>query len=91
MDSGLQNQAPPGKRPSVFRRAWEAWKPIARKIGDFQARVILVLFYFVILAPFALLLKVGSDPLRMKARHEPAWRARHADDRTQQEKALRQF
>jgi hypothetical protein len=87
----VDNVALPEGRPSLFRRAWEGWKRIAKKIGDFQSRLILILFYFVILAPFELLLKIGSDTLHVKSRSEPLWRARHPDERTHQEKALRQF
>ena len=45
---------------------WQRWKVVARKIGDFQARLILGAFYFVILAPFALGLKIFSDPLQLR-------------------------
>ena len=50
----------------VLRRLWEGWKRVGRKIGDFQARVILTLFYFVILAPFALVVRFKADPLGLK-------------------------
>ena len=33
------------------RQLWERWKRIARKIGDFQARALMTLFYFLILGP----------------------------------------
>jgi hypothetical protein len=40
-------------RPATFlRRLWEGWKRMARRIGDLQARVMLTIFYVVILAPF---------------------------------------
>ena len=53
------------------RRAWEGWKRFARRLGDFQARVLLTLFYFVVAAPFALGVRALSDPLRRSA--PPAW------------------
>lgn len=51
---------------SLPRRIWEGWKKIARKIGDFNARVILTVFYLVLLMPFAILVKVFTDPLEIK-------------------------
>ena len=74
--------------PVVLRRLWEGWKRVGRKIGDFQARVLLTIFYFVILAPFAVVVRLTADPLGLK-RHggwHPVTRA--ADPR---ERARRQF
>lgn len=48
-----------------LRRLWEGWKRLGRKIGDFQARLLLTIFYFVILAPFALVMRL-ADPLGLK-------------------------
>ena len=53
----------------MLKRLWDRWKRIAHKIGDFQARLILGVFYFVLLAPFALVLKLFSDPLHLKNRN----------------------
>ncbi|MGC1225940.1 MAG: hypothetical protein WA859_05620 [Candidatus Sulfotelmatobacter sp.] len=50
----------------MIKRAWEGWKKIARKIGNFQARVILTVFYGVLLMPFGLAARFFSDPLRIK-------------------------
>jgi len=52
---------------SFVRAAWEKWKVLARRFGDFQARLILWLFYYLILFWAALVVKAGkSDPLRLK-------------------------
>lgn len=48
------------------RRIFEKWKKIAAKIADYQATVLLGFFYYLILAPFALVLKTNSDPLSLK-------------------------
>jgi hypothetical protein len=59
-------------RPATFgRRLWEGWKRLARRIGDLQARVMLTIFYVVILAPFALAVRALSDPMRFGV--PPAW------------------
>jgi hypothetical protein len=47
---------------------WEAWKGLARKIGNFQARVLLTLLYALVVLPFGLLARLFSDSLRIKHR-----------------------
>ena len=51
---------------TVLRALLKSWKSIAHKIGNFQARLILTVFYFIVVAPFALRVKVFSDPLQLK-------------------------
>ncbi len=60
----------------ALRALYAWWKPIARKIGDVQARVLLTLFYFVVLGPFALAVSIFSDPLAVKPTTTPGWRPR---------------
>jgi hypothetical protein len=52
--------------PVALRRLWEGWKRFGRKVGDFQARLLLTVFYFVMLAPFALVVRWQADPLGLK-------------------------
>jgi hypothetical protein len=49
----------------TLKLIWTAWKGIAHKIANFQARLVLSLFYFVIVAPFALRVRIFSDPLQL--------------------------
>jgi len=73
-----------------LRRAWNAWKRFGRKVGDFQARLLLSVFYFVILTPFALAMRV-ADPMRLR-QASTGWRPRPespADDPVT--RARRQF
>jgi hypothetical protein len=51
---------------NAIKKGWAAWKKLAHKIGNFQARVILSLFYAVLLLPFGLAARWFSDPLRIK-------------------------
>ena len=39
----------------VLRKGWEGWKAFARIIGNFNSRVILTLFYFLVFGIFSLL------------------------------------
>ena len=50
----------------LLKRAWEGWKKIGHKIGNFQARVLLTVFYGVLVLPFGLAARFFSDPLRIK-------------------------
>lgn len=52
----------------MLRRAWQAWKRIAHAIGNFQARVLLTIFYAVLVFPFGIVARLFSDPLRIKRR-----------------------
>ena len=55
------------------RRAWERWKVIARIIGEFQSRLLLSVFYFVILGPVAVVRRVCSDPLHLRSGSLSGW------------------
>jgi hypothetical protein len=52
----------------VLKRYWQSWKPVAHAVGTFQARVLLTLFYAVLVLPFGLFVRLFSDPLRIKSR-----------------------
>ena len=51
---------------SLWKRLWTSWKVFAAELGDFQGRVLLIWFYFIIVTPFGLLVRLFSDPLRIK-------------------------
>jgi hypothetical protein len=74
---------------NVLKRIWEAWKRIAQKIGDFQARVLLTVLYAVLILPFGLAVRWFSDPLRIKRRPQ-AW-LDHGDSSSTMDLARRQW
>ena len=60
----------------LLRHAWMRWKEIAVYVGDFQARLLLTLFYLFIAAPFGLIARM-LDPLRLRNTARPSgWVAR---------------
>jgi hypothetical protein len=73
-----------------FRSAWQQWKVLAEKIGHFQAKVIFGFLYFVLVAPFALGVKIFSDPLQLRPTDHPTWRS-FARQTSTLEDARRQF
>ena len=65
----------------MLRQLWQRWLTLARKIGDFQSRIILTLFYFTIAAPFGLIVTALADPLHRKSRpRASAWQERRTDE-----------
>ena len=75
----------------MLKRLWNWWKPIAEKIGNFQARIILSVFYFVFVTPIALGVKLFSDPLRMKKSDRDSWWLPREAKETSMEEAEKQF
>ncbi|MBI3088396.1 MAG: hypothetical protein HYY91_05905 [Candidatus Omnitrophica bacterium] len=45
----------------------------AKRVGEVQAWLILTVFYFLILAPVALLFKCAADPLRLRRAPGSIW------------------
>lgn len=44
----------------------DRWKRIAHAIGVFQTRLVLTIFYYTLLLPFALLVRLFLDPLALR-------------------------
>ncbi len=57
---------PAGLREKISGR----WKKIGHAIGNFQARILLTLIYYVLILPFGLIVRVFSDSMHMKKRPE---------------------
>jgi hypothetical protein len=51
-----------------LKSLWSAWKRLAHKIGNFQARVILTILYAVVILPFGVATRLFSDSLAIKRR-----------------------
>jgi hypothetical protein len=75
----------------MLRKIWERWKIVARRIGDVQSRLLLCVFYFVILAPFGIAVRMLSDPLRLKRRSHSHWLLKESTATVPSENARRQF
>jgi hypothetical protein len=84
----MSQHAPPH---GALRRAWAAWQRFGRAVGQFQARLLLSFFYFVILAPFAVALRLFADPLAIKPGAPRGWRDRAASPVDARAAASRQF
>lgn len=87
MQAAIERDTPRG----VARRLWHAWQRIGRKIGDVQARALLVVVYFTFVMPFALIVRWAADPLALKPGTPHGWWPRAADRGEPVERARRQF
>ncbi len=80
-----------GTMLGALRRVWQVWKRIAKRIGDFQARIFLAVFYFVFFCPFALAVRWGSDPLAIKKGSPKGWQPPPSREGDPMALAKRQF
>lgn len=76
---------------AAVRGLWERWKRLARRIGDFQARALMTVFYFLILGPIALATCWRSDPLALKATTPRGWIDIERKEGALMEQSRRQF
>lgn len=74
--------------PAIVQFAWQRFKKVSEIYGDYQGRAIATVFYFTIVAPFALFSRLRTDPLHLKPT-EPVWIEREPVD-SQLEAARRQ-
>lgn len=68
----------------VWRLWWENFKRVMRIIGDFEARIILTVFYAILILPMGLLLRPFLDPLQLRRPPAPTsyWLTREPLDDT---------
>ena len=58
---------------NLFKKFWQKWKIFGHKVGNFQARLILSVFYFVLVLPFGAIVRFGAKPLRLKMSRTSNW------------------
>ena len=73
----------------MLKRLWIAWKGVAHRIGNFQARLLLTILYGVLVLPFGAVVRLFADPLRIK-RGPTEW-LEHIDNPTDMTWARRQW
>jgi hypothetical protein len=78
-------------RDNVIGRLCAGWKRFVRKVDDFQARLLLSGFYFLVATRFALVLKVSGDPRSLVPKTPKGWRLRPASSGNALERARAQF
>ena len=76
---------------NLIKKFWEKWQIFGHKVGNFQARLILSLFYFIVICPFAAVVKFGSKPLRLRISNGSNWLLDEGDGGDLLARARRQF
>jgi len=56
-----------------LKLVWDKWKFIAHKIGLFQSKVILTVFYFTLLLPIGIVFTIFKDVLQIKSKRKSTW------------------
>ncbi len=65
------------------RHGWARWKAMSERVANVQARVLLSVFYFTLMAPFGLWQAFVSDRLALKRTpRDSFWVERKTRDRT---------
>ena len=70
---------------------WSRWKILALKVGTFQSIMLLVLFYFLVIPPFAAIIKIFADPLGLKKSPSAKWHPQEARQEDVFQESKRQF
>ena len=61
---------------------WSAWKTYGEFLANLVPRVLIFLFYFSVFVPFALGVKLFTDPLSLKPTSNRFWHTRPTGDKT---------
>lgn len=76
---------------SFLGRLRQSWQAFITKAGNYQSRILLSWFYFVILTPFGILVRVTSDPLAIQKDKRKSYWNPVAQESDSLESARRQF
>ena len=73
-----EKKASPDRNERLTRKnLWAEWKEFSKRMGGFQSRMLLSFIFFTLITPFALIIKIFSDPLNLKNRTgETHWQER---------------
>ena len=78
--------------PGAINPVYRLWMPVARAVGWFNTRLILMLVYFLVLTPMGIILRLfGWDPLRLKNRETESYWIVKDTDPVDRERYLKQF
>ncbi len=54
------------------KKLWHYWQKVARAFGNLLSRVVTSFAYIVAVTPFAIVVRLSSDPLELRP-HTPHW------------------
>lgn len=71
---------------------WKAWQGFARRMGNYQSRVLMALIYFTVVLPFGLGVRLLADPLKIRrVKGGSNWQPKELCMRPSVEEAREQF
>lgn len=56
----------PRRHLSFVNRVGEKWQWLAKALGNYQGRMLMSIVYFLLVAPFAIILRMTDDPLHVR-------------------------
>lgn len=75
----------------VVKKIWERWKQFSKRMGSFQSRMILAFLFFLVVSPFALAVKIFSDPLKIRSQSSESYWISRQEMTTDMESHRKQF
>jgi hypothetical protein len=91
MPSKAKNAAVPGQEGNFLERLWESWEGFATEMGNYQGRILFTYFYFLVVTPFGVLVRLFSDPLRTRFSTSPSFWDNRPAISNRLDEARRQF
>ncbi|MGD0331012.1 MAG: hypothetical protein ABSA18_17470 [Dehalococcoidia bacterium] len=79
------------KSMNLFRRLWNKYKEFFARVGSFQTGIDLALFFFTVIVPAALILKMSADPLGLKYRDNKTQWLDRIETKVDLDQSKRQF
>lgn len=70
---------------------WTKWKEFSQRMGSFQSKIILSFFFFILVTPFAMGVKLFSDPLKIKHSSNPTYWVPKKESESNIEEYRKQF
>jgi len=85
------NKEPEKVQTNPIKKLWQIWNNFSKRMGNFQSRIILSLFFFIFVSPFAIAVKIFSDPLNIKHQSSKSHWLTKKEKKTDLEQLRRQF
>ena len=58
-----------------LKQIYSIIRSFAQKLINIQVRLLLAVVYFIVITPFAIFVKLFTDPLQIKKNNRPYWRS----------------
>jgi len=65
-EQSSNNKEPEKVQKNPIKKLWHTWNNFSKRMGGFQSKIILSLFFFIFVSPIAIAVKIFSDPLNIK-------------------------